>query len=466
MAFLNGVEVLEQPGAQIAVTPETAVIALVGIAPTGPVEEMTLVTSDVAAAAFGKQVRGYSIPQALAAIFANGGAKVLVVNVFDADTMTETISAESRTIASRKIKVSNAGFVSVTTVTTTGGSPVTLTAGTDYTVDAYGEITILNATYANGTALLVTYKIVDAAEVDAALIVGTVTSGVRTGLQMFDAAFSEYGYNPNIVIAPYYSQLATVQAELVEKATLYSGVALLDTAESLLPSGVITGRGAGGDYEVSDPRAVILYPWLKYASPDSGTNLALPYSAAMAGVISATHAALGFQRSPSNRPIRGIAGVERQLVGRGLDDTGAEWNLLNAAGVVTIYQGFGTGTLTWGNHTSAYPANTAPEQSFIAVRTVADVLYTALKNAMRPFLGQPVTQAWIDSVRAASNGYINKLIGDGALIDGEVTYNDADNSPEELALGHVTFRLVFMPPVPAERITFIATVDTSLLNFA
>jgi len=469
MSFLHGFEfILTQGGLKPIRTPRSGVIALVGTAPSGPVEALTLVTNENAAAAFGQQVRGYSIPQALAAIFAHGGAAVLVVNVFNKSTMSETIAAESQTIANRRVKVSETGFYEMVSVKTSGGSPVTLTAGTDYTVDDFGTVTVLNATYANGSTLVLEYKRMDDAAITSSVINGTIngTTQVRTGMQLFATAYSAFGFKPKLFIAPYFSQLAAVQAELLSQATTLKGLALLDTAESLTPQNVVTERGPGGDYAVSSRYAAVCYPWLRYASPDTNTSLSLPFSAAYAGAIAANDDTQGYWVSPSNIQLLGITGVERSLVGNGLSDTNAEWNLLNDAGVVTIYQGFGTGTRVWGNRTSAHPAATAPEDVFISVGRVQWMLHDALEQSLLPFIDQPINQPLIDSIRDSVNAYMRTLIQQGALVDGECQYLAADNPESELAAGHLTFRLVFMPPTPAERITFLSRIDTSLLKFS
>ena len=67
--FLHGVETIEvEQGARKINVVKSAVIGLIGIAPTGAKNELVLVNSDTQAAAFGKQVPGFTIPQALDAI--------------------------------------------------------------------------------------------------------------------------------------------------------------------------------------------------------------------------------------------------------------------------------------------------------------------------------------------------------------------------------------------------------------
>ena len=55
-------------------------------------------------------------------------------------------------------------------------------------------------------------------------------------------------------------------------------------------------------------------------------------------------------------------------------------------------------------------------------------------------------------------------IGRGALIDGKCTFNQDKNPTTELANGHLLFDIEFMPPTPAERITFESFIDIELLK--
>src|SRR5574344_2312705 len=93
-SFLHGVETIEiEKGARTIRTVKTAVIGLVGTAPIQNVDEEfrtvntpTLILNEIDAVKyFGEQTDGYTIPQALHAIFAPGAGVVLVVNVFNPD---------------------------------------------------------------------------------------------------------------------------------------------------------------------------------------------------------------------------------------------------------------------------------------------------------------------------------------------------------------------------------------------
>lgn len=85
---------------------------------------------------------------------------------------------------------------------------------------------------------------------------------------------------------------------------------------------------------------------------------------------------------------------------------------------------------------------------------------------MLQFIDRPINNALLDSITATVNGFLRKLVGDGAILDGACWYDPADNEATELAAGHVTFRYDFMPPAPAERITFKRTLNLDYLGGA
>ena len=93
-SFLHGVETVEvQKGARTIKTVKTAVIGLVGTAPINDVSDEyksintpTLILNEIEAVKyFGNHKPGFTIPQALKAIFDQGAGIVIVINVFNPD---------------------------------------------------------------------------------------------------------------------------------------------------------------------------------------------------------------------------------------------------------------------------------------------------------------------------------------------------------------------------------------------
>jgi hypothetical protein len=295
--------------------------------------------------------------------------------------------------------------------------------------------------------------------------IGTLdaTTGARTGLYVFDLAYSVYGFKPRIFIAPGYSSLATVAAALIAKAENMKGCAYLDAPTGTIVSAALALRGASALWSTTSTRAKLLYPMIKDAS---GTIQ--PFSAYAAGLraaidYTADASGGGFWVSSSNHDLTGVSGLEIPITAM-INDPTTEANQLNAQGITTVFNNFGTGFREWGNRNASFPTNTDPT-TFECVKRTMDIIDDAIEMASMPYLDIPIIQAYVDMILITVNNYFNSLIKRGAMLEGsKCTYDPAKNSSAELAKGHIVFTNTYMSPTPAERITFDTIVDTSLLN--
>ena len=464
MAFLHGAEVIEQSSGTRPINPvRSGVIGLVGTAPKGATNTLTVITTPrQAIETFGEQVPGFTIPKALDSIFAQGGARVLVVNVFDADDHTTTVADESNDVAAGVFSLANAPVGAV--VITSDDGITSYVDGTDYSIDAFGNVRILDTTaIPNGTTLLTDYVYLDPTAITAAVVNGSA-SVPRTGIELLDEAESNLGYAAKILISPTYNELAAVATKLLAKATKYRGVTIFDAPAATDLAAAIASRGAASTvptFQTSNKRAVLAFPYVK-AFNQLGVVEERPLSAYIAGLMAVKDNAEGYWVSPSNTQILGITGP-KLLLTAGISDTGSNVNLLNEQGIVTVFSAYGTGYRLWGNRSSAFPVETTSD-NFIAVQRVKDVLNASVEQAMLPFIDRPINQALIASIRETVNAFIRTLVGRGALIDGECTYNPDDNPSSEIAAGRLVFDIAFAAPTPAERITFKSYLDQSLLG--
>ncbi|MCD8024192.1 MAG: phage tail sheath subtilisin-like domain-containing protein [Candidatus Gastranaerophilales bacterium] len=402
-SFLHGVETIEvTKGARSVTTVKTAVIGLVGTAPVEDIDEdyrtvnePVVISSDTDAVKyFGNSKSGYTIPQALDAIFDQGAGIVIVINVYDPDIHS------------------------------------------------------------------------DVSEVTKADIIGGVDSdtGKRTGLNAFQDCYSLFGYYPKTIIAPVFCEETAVVTEINSICEKIRAIGLVDAPVGTTVQEAITGRGSEGtiNFNTSSDRIVLCYPHVKVYDSETDSNILEPYSQRLAGVIAAKDLDKGYHWSPSNTEINGIVGVEKQLTSM-INDPASEVNQLNEAGIVTIFNSYGSGLRTWGNRSAAYPASVDPT-NFINVRRTADILHESVEYSMLQFMDYPIDNGLIDSICETVNQFIRSLIGRGALIDGKCSFNSEKNSSTDIAAGHLTFDIEFMPPTPAERITFESFIDISLLE--
>ncbi|MGD9871819.1 MAG: phage tail sheath subtilisin-like domain-containing protein [Thauera sp.] len=468
--FLHGVETIEilkgpRPIRQV----KTAVVGLIGTAPAGAVNEPTIVLSERDAAAFGDVAisRDFTIPAALDAIFDQGAGTVIVVNVLDPATHKSAVTAEAVTLSTVTDSAKLAHpYVSNVVVKDSAGT-TTYVPDTDYTLDAAtGTIQRKpGGAIASGAALKVDYQYLDPQLVTASDIIGTVTAaGARTGLKALDDTYNRFGFNAKLLVAPVYGTLASVSAELISMAHQLRAMALIDAPIGVTVQQAVEGRGPSGsiNFNTSSERAILCYPHLKVFDQATGAERLEGMAARLAGVICRKDTENGYWWSPSNTEIMGITGTERPITAR-INDPQSEANLLNENGIVTVFNSFGTGLRAWGNRSAAWPSMTHP-RNFINVRRTADVLHESVEYSMLQFIDYPIDNGLIDAIKESVNAFMRTLIARGALIDGSCTYDPAKNPPTEIALGHLTFDITFMPPTPAERITFESFIDINLLR--
>lgn len=464
--FLHGVETeIIKKGARPVTAVKSSVICLVGTAPTGAVNELTLITSDADVESFGKKIPGFDIPWALETIRQYKAGMIIVVNVFDPETMVEEVADEEQVVTDYKFKLDFAPISGL--VITNEAGTVTFVKDTDYTVDEWGNVNVLRpSVIAEDSTILATYNKLDSTAVVAASLVGAVTSGVRTGLKLLDEVYTTFGVTPKLILCPNWNTNTTVMAEIKLKADYWRAHYFADVATAALPATVITERSPAGTTNITttSSRAIICYPRMKLKDPDPAAAddavILRPYSETMAGVIAFTDLNEGYWVSPSNQIILGIVAPERLLTWI-LNKQDTEVNLLNSYGVTTIIKD--SEYRTWGNRNGSYPS-TSGIDTFIPMGRLADIIHESIEFFSRPYVGKPINAALIDTITQSVNGFFRTLIGRGALIDGFCFYNPENNPPEDLANGNIKFDYEFVGPPPAERITYRSYTNINLLR--
>lgn len=402
-SFLHGVETIEiSKGARTITTVKTAVVGIVGTAPIDEVEDEyktintpTLILNEVEAVKyFGNHKPGFTIPQALKAVFDQGAGIAIVINVYDPD--------KHNSVSNVKISDINGKVSSIT--------------------------------------------------------------GKRTGMKAFEDCYSLFGYYPKTIIAPVFCEDKAVVSEMNTICDKIRAMGIVDAPVGATVQDIIKGRGTEGtiNFNSSSERLILCYPHLKVYDSESDSIKLEPYSQRLAGVIAAKDVEKGYHWSPSNTEIQGIVGLERQLTSM-INDPTSEVNTINEAGVVTVFNSYGSGFRTWGNRSAAYPSSTHPT-NFICVRRTADIIHESVEYSMLQFIDYPIDNGLIDSICETVNQFIRTLIGRGALIDGKCSFNQDKNPATEIANGHLVFDIEFMPPTPAERITFESFIDIELLK--
>jgi phage tail sheath protein FI len=355
-------------------------------------------------------------------------------------------------------------------------------AQTDYTSDPINGVLTLIAggAIAAAATVIVSFSYADPSKVQDSDIIGSVSGSAYTGLQSLLTTYGTMGFFAKLLIAPGYSQNGDIATAMVMTAGTLRGMALIDSPPNMPAATAIANRGvAGNAFETSSTRAILCYPQETFFDTGlvpTGTTLngssamqtvanritVGPYSQWVAGAIAARDLQNGYWWSPSNTQANGILGPDVTLYAS-LLDAASDVNNLNAAGIVTVFNAFGTGLRVWGNRSAGYPTITTPD-NFISVRRTMDVIEESVQLAMLQFIDQPISNALITAILASVNAFIRTLIQRGALVAGSSSYDPAENPPEQIAAGHLVFDIDVMPPPPAERLSFTVYIDSTLLT--
>lgn len=417
-AFHHGPEIIERDtGAGVVREVKSAVTFIVGAAPIHLLHDTAgkraayinrrIVIRSVqdAAAAFGPPTAGYSLPEAISAIFAKvengrGGGTIIAVNVFDPDTHKDVDGAPD---------------------------PTAITAGN---------------------------------------IIGAVDGGGNaSGFQLAYGAFNELGYFPKILLAPRYSALTGVRPAMETVAGKIHAVHLNDLPLGLTVQQAVASRGASGDYNTASERALLLYPHLKAYDPVIDDLALQPYSQHLAGVMVASDLAYGYHESPSNREMTDILGIERDISFYP-GDYQSQTNDLNAAGIITAMNYYGSGYRTWGNRSAAYPTATTA-RNFVHVRRTLDQIHESALYYLMSRTDRTSGPANLEFVEEDINAFLRKKEGDGALYSGSrFRFNRDKTTSRDVTDGRVYYRLDCMPVGVMERLTIESYLDTSIAGNA
>lgn len=467
--YLHGVETIEvERGPRPVRTVKSAVIGLIGTAPQAPVGGINapvLSLSEKDAAAFGPQLPGFTIPQALSAIYDHGAGSVIVINVLDPAVHKSSIAAETVTLdAVSGVAALQKQVVANVVVKSADGS-ITYVAGTDYQLDAaYGKLTRLKTgAIAAGASLKVSYDYADPTKVTAADIIGGVNAaGKRIGIKALQDTYNQFGFFAKILIAPGFCTQNTVAAELAAAADRLDAIAYVDAPIGTAFADALAGRGPNGtiNFNTSSDRVRLCYPYVMVADGNGGLRLDA-LSARAAGLRAKVDNDKGFWWSSSNQELAGVVGVERQLSAM-IDDPNSEVNQLNAAGITTVFNSVGTGFRLWGNRTAAWPT-VSSMRNFENVRRTGDVINESIRYFSQQYIDMPLNQATIDSLVESVNGYGRKLIGDGALLGFKAWFDPARNSDAELSSGHLLISYKYTVAPPLERLTFETEITSEYL---
>ncbi|MFI1501679.1 phage tail sheath family protein [Streptomyces platensis] len=487
----------------------TSVAAFVGLAPTGPLNEPTLVTNwSQYVAAFGEFTDGYYLAHSVYGFFNNGGTAAYVVRVGGSDD-----DGAQQTAAGRE-------------------APKALTAGEPSALGAF-KVAAIAAGSANGGALTVEVqdvegeggadrfklnvkdgdKVVESFDVSAkkssrnyvvtqvkqrskTIVIeeaapaaqltkpdaqqvtlapptaapaapagnGAVErlasgqfigdSADRTGFGGLEALDEVNMVAVPDLMAAYQQglidleQVKAVQLGLVAHCELMGDrMAILDPPPALNARDIRKWRQEVAGYD--SRYAALYYPWIKAFDPATGQTRTIPPSGHMAGVWARNDSERGVHKAPANEIVRGAVDLELQI-------TRGEQDLLNPVGVNCIRAFPGRGIRVWGARTMA----SDPAWRYLNVRRYFNYLEESILIGTQWVVFEPNDAALWARIRRNISAFLVNEWRSGALFgqrpeDAFYVKCDAETNPvESVDLGRVVCEIGIAPVKPAEFVVF------------
>ena len=266
------------------------------------------------------------------------------------------------------------------------------------------------------------------------------------------------GTDLSILIAPGWSQNATVGIALAAKAANINGVfkaiALvdLDTAQATKYTDCKTIKESSG---FTSKFCYPLWPCFKVG------EYIFAASAIAAALIAYTDAEN--EDVPSVSPSNEALGITGTCLADGTEvvvdqDQGSTVNTYGVATAINM-----NGWKLWGNYTGAYPSSADPKDIWLPVRRMFNwqgnnFILTYFEKVDDP-MNTILIESVVDSENVRCAAYAPRHWA-GASIE----YLEADNPITDILAGKMTFRQRIAPYTPAQEIDNILTYDTELLQ--
>ncbi|MCX4325266.1 MAG: phage tail protein, partial [Lachnospiraceae bacterium] len=339
---------------------------------------------------------------------------------------------------------------------------------TDYTVFYTDDNCAIEFLTDTTTAQQVSYDAVDPSMVTKSDIIGgySVTTHKTTGLELIDDVFPKYTLAPDIIVCPNWSHDNEVAAVMSAKAENINGVF---EAEALieLPSDSEEGATWYTDVPALKKRMNIfnvnqLCCWPKVKLGDR----VFDYTVQLAGSMSKTDNSGEFGdgtpcESASNKVLRADSMVLANGEEVRLDVPKA--NYLNDNGIITCVN-FYNGFVSWGNYTSAFPANTDPVDYFYSINRMFKYIAKTVILTSWNDVDRRITRRLLDAIMQGVNYWLNSLTAEEKILGGRVEMLESENALTNLMAGRVKFHIYVTPPSPLQQLNWVMEYDLSYLQ--
>lgn len=342
-----------------------------------------------------------------------------------------------------------------------------LANGTDYLVSREGDypvITLLSSgTAAEAATLKVQSSSIDPSAVTEADIIGgyNAETGDETGLECLRQVYVLHQMVPGLILAPGWSHKPTVAAVMQAKTRnlnqVFNTFAVidLDTTRAKVYTKAKEVKDQDG---INSERAAALWPMVVL------NGQKVYYSAVWAAMTAYVDAQNGDRpyKSPSNELLNISAAVLADGKEVRLDSSQASY--LNGDGIVTAVND--DGWKSWGNNTACYPENTDPKDRWICCRRMMNWYEVHFLLQYKEKVDDPYNTRLIENLVDTENLYLNGLTSSGYIAGGQITYDETENTRDEILNGHMIFRTNIAFWTPAEYIKNKIVFDPDILTQA
>lgn len=342
-----------------------------------------------------------------------------------------------------------------------------LEAGIDYISSQEGDkVTIVllsSGAGADAATLKVTSQSIDPSAITAEDIIGgyDAVTGKETGLECLRQVYVLHQMVPGLILAPGWSHkpevAAVMQAKTKNLNEIFNTFAVIDidTALAKVYTKVKEIKDQSG---VNAEQATALWPMV------SVNGKKAYYSAYWAAMAAYTDAQNGDRpyKSPSNELLNITAAVLEDGTEIRMDTSQAA--TLNGDGIVTAIND--DGWRSWGNNTACFPENRDPKDRWICCRRMMNWYEVHFLRQYKNKVDDPYDPRLVESLVDSENLYLNGLTSSGYIAGGSISYNEEENTNEDILNGHVTFRTTLAFWTPAEYIKNRIAFDPSILQQA
>lgn len=293
------------------------------------------------------------------------------------------------------------------------------------------------------------------------IVGGLDENGVRTGIELIDEIYAKLEILPGILTAPGFSSNPAVAMALEAKAELagdFSNAIAIVDIESETTTKLRDVKVAKDALGTHSRWVAACWPCVK------SQGKVLSMSAAISALLQYT--CIKNNNVPCESPDNLSIGIDGLVLkdGKEIAVTQAQVNdYLNKIGVVScIYM---NGWKCWGNNTTAYPDEVAPNSRFIKNVLIANYLENRFKVDHLSKIGRSATLKRIESIVSEYNALLNALVPDH-LAGAQIVFDKADNPITKLQEGHLTFSTRYADYTPIEYIMNKFVWDSTILEDA